>query len=247
MGLARTIEGSPVVGWGPNTVIIEYDGDDSFQAIQMDVLLVKDAGVSTALEMRYLGGIMGRVGEKTRNDGLTETKNMIFGLCGKYDVTGTVSSTYPAGAVVGEVSGASSGKIPASADGAFIAVLGGDEGPVQARAAYTVDFQNTGVHAVGKSFFEYGLDLEGVSHDSYMAANYSKADIRLGNQINGSNAGQDVVIFRKSSGPTDGASGDGAGYANTGSLLIQTNNGRLYINTGSKASPTWTLVGSQSA
>lgn len=34
--------------------------------------------------------------------------------------------------------------------------------------------------------------------------------------------------------------------ANPGSILIDTTGKKLYINTGTKASPTWTVVGTQS-
>lgn len=48
--------------------------------------------------------------------------------------------------------------------------------------------------------------------------------------------------------PVDGTSGT---FANTtqgkkGSLLVDTTNGILYINTNTQASPTWTKVGTQS-
>lgn len=48
--------------------------------------------------------------------------------------------------------------------------------------------------------------------------------------------------------PTNGTSGDGAGWAGTGSLLIEHDAGNafLFINTGTAASPTWTKVGTQS-
>lgn len=36
-----------------------------------------------------------------------------------------------------------------------------------------------------------------------------------------------------------------ANVAEKGALLSDTTNGVLYINTGTKASPTWTIVGSQ--
>lgn len=39
---------------------------------------------------------------------------------------------------------------------------------------------------------------------------------------------------------TDGTSGDGAGWAGKGSMITRTDNGELYTNTGTKASPTWT-------
>lgn len=45
--------------------------------------------------------------------------------------------------------------------------------------------------------------------------------------------------------PTDGTSGTGAGLYQPGSLYIDTTNTKLYINTNTKASPTWTVVGAQ--
>lgn len=37
----------------------------------------------------------------------------------------------------------------------------------------------------------------------------------------------------------------GAGTLEKGALIIDTTNGKLYINTNTKASPTWTVVGTQ--
>lgn len=42
--------------------------------------------------------------------------------------------------------------------------------------------------------------------------------------------------------PTSGTSGTFAGRADKGSLIIDYTNGLLYINTGTKASPTWAVV-----
>ena len=47
--------------------------------------------------------------------------------------------------------------------------------------------------------------------------------------------------------PTNGPSGTGNGVAAPGCLLIDTTNKRTYQNVGTKASPTWTLVGTESA
>jgi len=57
----------------------------------------------------------------------------------------------------------------------------------------------------------------------------------------------DVYILKAATTPTDGTSGDGAGWASKGSLYIDTNGGKIYINTNTKASPTWTVVGAQTA
>lgn len=46
--------------------------------------------------------------------------------------------------------------------------------------------------------------------------------------------------------PADGTSGTGAGVLDKGAQLTDTTNAKVYINTGTKASPTWTVVGSQS-
>lgn len=60
------------------------------------------------------------------------------------------------------------------------------------------------------------------------------------------NLGNDVAVIGKAGAPTDGTSGTGAGLAGPGSLCIDRTNAVLYINTGTKASPVWTIVGLQS-
>lgn len=53
--------------------------------------------------------------------------------------------------------------------------------------------------------------------------------------------GLDVVIARHNAAPTSGASGTLAGIAGPGSLIIVTagSSSNLYLNQGSKASPSW--------
>lgn len=53
-------------------------------------------------------------------------------------------------------------------------------------------------------------------------------------------------IFSNYGAPTNGTSGTRAGQAPIGSLLADTQNGVLYVNTGTMASVTWTKVGTQS-
>ena len=55
-----------------------------------------------------------------------------------------------------------------------------------------------------------------------------------------------VILVPGSGAPTDGTSGTGVGDAGPGSLYIDYANGKIYINTNTKASPTWTVVGTQS-
>src|SRR5207244_2678288 len=45
--------------------------------------------------------------------------------------------------------------------------------------------------------------------------------------------------FFNAGAPTNGAAGTGAGHAQPGSLCIDITNGKAYVNTGTKASPTW--------
>jgi len=42
--------------------------------------------------------------------------------------------------------------------------------------------------------------------------------------------------------PVDGTSGDGAGFADIGSLYVQKTTGKHYVNGGTMASPVWKLV-----
>lgn len=55
----------------------------------------------------------------------------------------------------------------------------------------------------------------------------------------------DLAIITNAGAPTNGTTGTFAKMAGKGCLLIDTTNGLLYINTNTKASPTWTKVGTQ--
>jgi len=51
-----------------------------------------------------------------------------------------------------------------------------------------------------------------------------------------------VQLFDGAGVPVDGVSGTGAGDAGKGSIYVDTTNGKLYVNGGTLASPTWKLV-----
>jgi hypothetical protein len=51
--------------------------------------------------------------------------------------------------------------------------------------------------------------------------------------------------WRIGTAPVSGVSGTLVNIADVGDLLTRTDNGLAYVNTGSKSSPTWTIVGSQ--
>lgn len=52
----------------------------------------------------------------------------------------------------------------------------------------------------------------------------------------------DVLIVTGSGAPTNGTSGTGAGLTGPGSLYLRSGNGTLFINSNTKASPTWTAI-----
>lgn len=56
----------------------------------------------------------------------------------------------------------------------------------------------------------------------------------------------DIFVYTKAGTPTDGTSGTGAGYGGPGSLCVDYTNKLLYMNEGTKASPAWSKVGTQS-
>jgi len=55
-------------------------------------------------------------------------------------------------------------------------------------------------------------------------------------------ANKDVWMFADAGAPTNGTSGTGAGFAGPGSLYFNTTTGKAYINSNTKASPTWGIV-----
>lgn len=65
----------------------------------------------------------------------------------------------------------------------------------------------------------------------------------------GIHLGGNQWIIGAEAAPTNGTSGDGAGWAGPGSMYIDrtASTGKAYINTNTKASPTWTVIGAQTA
>ncbi len=60
---------------------------------------------------------------------------------------------------------------------------------------------------------------------------------------NGFRFGNNTGIFNTSGAPTSGTSGTLVNVAGPGSLLLRSN-GTIYVNTNTKASPTWSVIGS---
>lgn len=149
----------------------------------------------------------------------TKTKTAMSAIHGVYWLTGSNASTMPKAAVLGEVHAG----VTARPDGAFVSLLGA--GAVT-RAMFAVGSLDNNVNGA-----LYGLDLSTNSVQGTKAIGYSQADLNLSNDV--------AVIVGGSSAPTNAVTG--AGWAGPGSLFIMTGGTiKLYMNTNTKASPTWT-------
>jgi len=202
--------------------------DKSFLMIDAILALAADAGTSVAADTADLFGIRGVVTGAT----LTRTKNFIAGVSAKYNITGAKSTTYPAAAVLAQI-----GNGVTAADGAVVAAIAGDTSITNCTAMFKVMNQNS----IGASGPDFGVDLQDAAHDGYKAVDslfYKKAVVRLTD---------DIVLLTGTVVPTDGVAGTGAGNAGPGSLYLNTSDAKLRVNTNTKASPTWTVVGAQTA
>lgn len=193
-------------------VSVEYAGAGSRQAVAGDLSLT---GAPTG---SYLAGVMGNV----LADNLGNTGGIVAGVVGSYNVTTNNATTNPKGGVVGEV-----GDLAADADGAVVAVLGGDGGVLVANAA----FKAMGMNSTPGSGFDFGLDLTSGAHDGYLALPILKAAIRLD---------QNVVIMVGAGAPVDGTTGDN--FAGPGSLYIDITGANHYIQSSLISTPVWKLV-----
>ena len=174
-----------------------------------------DATFSTYTGRSYGAAVMGNV-LSSGTGVIGASRSIIAGVIGKYNV-GTNSGTGPKGAVVGEV-----GEDGAAADGAVIAVLGGDpSGTMTPGAAFTVRKLNS--QAASK--FNYGLDLFSTGNGPYnQPVDFGKADIRLASG---------VVITSNAGAPT--SSGAVTNTCNLGAGLTDFPKGSLYLRTDGDA------------
>jgi len=205
---------------GPMTyTATNYSGTSSFQPIGIDLNLAAAAGGTTG---KFLSPIMGNI----FGTNLSKAGNYIGGVIGHYNIAGTNATTYPSGAVLGGI-----GDGTTTAKGAFVAYIDGDSAQTNAGAAFKVMHNNS----TAASKFDFGLDTYDAAHDGYNAVSFAKADVRMTNE---------VCILNGAGAPSNGSTG--ANVAGPGSLYIDVTNKKLYINTNTKASPTWTVVGTQS-
>lgn len=180
--------------------------------VDVQAALAAPAGNNTAA---FIGAVRGLIS----GTNLSKTKVTQSGIHGVFWLLGTNASTWPKAAVIGEVHAG----VTARPDGAVLALLGA--GAVT-RAMFAVGSFDNDVNGA-----LYGLDLSTNSVAGTKAIGYSEADIRMSNDV--------LIMIGGSSAPTNAVTG--AGIAGPGSLFIMTGGTiKLYMNTNTKASPTWT-------
>jgi len=196
----------------------KYEDENSHQTVATDLEVSSGVGTSTSGDTSHIGVIMGNL----LGDVLTKTRNYLFGVAGKFSITGSKSTTYPAGGVLGIVADGVT-----DVDGAVVAVLDGDSSQTIANAA----FKAKGLNSTPGSGFTYGVDLFDDGGSEYPDLPILNADVRLS---------KEVCVFQGAGVPTDAVTG--AGFAEIGSLYLDRTNGNAYLNANTKASPTWKLI-----
>ena len=220
----------PETAGSPLEVAETYAGTGSHQTVAADLELGAAAG-NVATNPKFLAAIMGNL----LGADLTKEGAYLAGVIAALSITGARATEYQVGALLGIVMDGVT-----DADGAVVAVIdGGDPSSVtRANAAFAARINNNNAG----SGVDYGLDLLGPANPNYsgtgIALAIAKAILRSPNE---------VCWLEGSGAPTDGGAGTGAGFAGPGSRYTRLSNGALYLNTGSKASPTWTASGASFA
>lgn len=217
MGQVRSL-GKMIQG---REISVDYEGTEQFSILGADLILAAGAGDNDAADPKYLSPLMGNL----LGANLTKTANYLAGVYGKYSVSGVQSTTFQTGGVVGEAAG--------RCLGAVVAVLGSHDDQTEARpgAMFKVfNDNNNHEEGTGTAKPDYGIDL---FSDHISKLKYTKADVRMS---------YEVCVFNGAGAPTNGVSGSGAGFAEIGSIYCDRTNGKLYVNGGTKASPTWKLI-----
>lgn len=199
----------------------------SYQPVSVDFTLGATAGSSVSGNTHYYAPAMFNI----FGDTLTKTQNYVGGMIGAFSVTGTNATTYPSGAVLGQITDGVT-----DADGAFVAYIDGDSAQTNARAAYAVMNNNS----VPNSGFAIGLNLGGgATHDGYPAVSYTTGDVQFSGGallLSGSCATRACVLAAYPSAP------QGSIYVSSAA------GGHNYIKVANAAANTdWQLITSSAA
>lgn len=166
---------------GPLYVQETYGDSHSHQSIAVDLTLGTRAGSSDGSNPKYEAAAMFNL----FGDTMVSDADYMAGVIGAFSVTGAKATTYPCGAVLGQITDGVT-----AADGAFVAYIDGDSSQTNARAAFTVMNNNS----VAGSGFQYGLDLKGATHDGYPAVAFTVAEVRFSNGTYVTVSG-DTIVF----------------------------------------------------
>lgn len=177
-----TVDSSSLIGTVSNSQ--DYSGAHSYQAASADLTLSAGAGSST--DPKYLAASMWNL----FGGSLTKTKPYLGGVIGAYSITGTLSTTYPAGAVLAQITDGVT-----EADGAVVAYIDGDSALTTANAAFKVMNNNS----TPGSGFHWGLDLSGATHDGYPAVAFLDGEVRFSNGTKVTVSG-DTIVFTNAGG-----------------------------------------------
>lgn len=158
-----------------------YNGSGSRQGLAYDLEVGAQVGSDEGTDPKYIAPAMFNLLGADLENGA----NYLGGVIGAYSITGTKATSYPAGAVLGQITDGVT-----EADGAFVAYVDGDGSVTTARAAYAVMSNNS----TPGSGFEVGLDLQGEAHDGYNAVEYSVAEIRFSNGTKVTVSGDDIIF-----------------------------------------------------
>lgn len=186
----------------------------SREMLARDLTIGAGAGSSDANNPAFLAAARFRL----FGSALTKAGNYIAAVVGRFGIKGAKTTTLPTGAVHGWIEDGVT-----AVDGAFTAYVDNTSAATKANAA----FKAMMARAIAGDGFDFGLDL------TDKVGQILKADVRMDNE---------VCLLSKAGAPVDGAAGTGAGFAGLGSICVDRTNGKLYINGGTKASPTWKLV-----
>lgn len=202
----------------------------SLQTFSGDLTLV---GTGIGKTGSYLGGVMGEVFGASTITSSTQGSNTA-GIIGKFSIAGTSyygATKYPHAGVIGEASG--------RAHAAVMAIVSDstNDARVTIEAMYGVHHQFGYIGAGNVSIVNWGLDLQSPDTDVYTGKTYTKGAFRFP---------VDFCLLSSVATPTDGTSGTGANECGIGSLHVNSTDGKVRTQTGTKASPTWTIVGTQS-
>ena len=219
------VSNSQTITNGTITQSQTYSSSGSNQGIASDETLTTEAGRDKGEGGSFQASIMGNIHANT----LAETGNYVAGVIGAYSVASTNASELPSGAVIGDIQDPSN-----SANGIFTAVIDGNDPSGVTRAGAAFKARSLNAHA--SSGVDYGVDLFDTAVSGYLSVPtlplaVAKADLRLTFS---------VCILNGAGVPTDGTTG--ATFAEIGSLYIDRTNGKLYINGGTKTTPTWKIV-----